>query len=169
MYDKVAQGVPDRLSALYGLEQEYSVWDQAKRELKHIPLYERKYSWRPLAPIRKATSDGKPTEQIFSSLRIRLFYKLPRKRPLEARAWAALDTFKHKKWKLHRIRPRARLRTPSSGRTQGLTFALPEHLLRPSDHNISRYGLERPSSRKRRKKSKRPPSRNPRKSRNGDG
>ena len=50
---------------------------------------------------------------------------------LKHRAWAALQTFRRSKFKWKK-RSRSNLRTPSSGRTQGLSYTVPEHVGRQS-------------------------------------
>jgi hypothetical protein len=55
-----------------------------------------------------------------------------RVRSLESRAWAALHSWKHKKWKLVR-RKKQRARTPSSSKTQGLSFAVSKAYLFPGN------------------------------------
>ena len=50
---------------------------------------------------------------------------------LKHRAWAALQTFRRSKYKWKK-RSKGQLRTPSSGRTQGLSYTVPERVGRQS-------------------------------------
>jgi hypothetical protein len=140
---EVPQDVPGRLRKLLELEQDWSSYSQALRELKHLPYLELCSSREsPTRLVRTKLTKIVPTRESFLETKI---YYLHRKlpigpKPLEARAWAALETFRHKKWKLTRD-SRIRIRSPSQAPTIGLSFTLPEHLLRSKRHNILRYGL----------------------------
>lgn len=123
---------------LLKLEADYSVYEESKRELKGLPALEhfrhneKQLQW-PRSPWFPTNGTQNNMPSIFGDFRRRrrLFKLYPYGGiPLEKRAWAALSVYRHKKWKLLQKRKRS-VRSPSSGQTLGLTFALPGHLLSP--------------------------------------
>jgi hypothetical protein len=108
--------------------------------LEKCTLIESKPWPLPVWTVSLDTSSKKPHrwEQRRRNLEIRNPFG---KDPLQKRAWSALVVYKFEKWRLQKPSKRARIRSPAQAKTQGLTFALPEHFLRGKNHNLLRYGM----------------------------
>lgn len=135
---------------LLSLEQEVSVWYQAKLEMVLLPNMDRmsrimdKPQPRPHEIYKRDIAKLK----LIQSVQVRTVSPI---RSLEARAWAALSSWRVNAWKRQPIR-RRRFKTPSSAKTQGLSFTVPVSYLFPEDYVIGSVRVRKRSSKGRRRR-----------------